>query len=291
MPEGYPITAPRDALERARPLLAGTLLLASDFDGTLATPALDPWQTAIVPAAEMALRQLARTAGVHVALISGRTVTDLAARAIVGGAIYLGDHGAQRAVARLTFEGGSLPVEHEVAPSHVAAMAETLRREVPRLVEAPWLVLEDKGAALTFHFRAAPDIESARQAVAAAIDAVDPGRVLHRAGGRRAQELRPPGATTKAVALARLIDELRPATVLMMGDDRHDNGAMDVLRSARAAHRIDGLAIGVDGPVALLDEVAAHADLVLAGPDDVAVFLGLLADAMRGMDGPSAHDG
>lgn len=267
------------------------MLLASDFDGTLAKPALDPWQTSIIPLAQRALRRLAVAVGVHVALISGRTVADLAARTAIRGASYHGDHGAEWAIASARFDDGALRVQREPATAEVVAMAALLKAEVPRLVAEPWLVLEDKGPALTFHFRAAPDVDAARERVADAIDSIDPRRVLERAGGRRAQELRPPGATTKALALTRLIDDLRPSAVLMLGDDRHDSAAFDALCSARTAGRIDGLAIAVDGPAALLDEVATHADLLLAGPDDVAVFLGLLAELRTGTGRSSAPDG
>ncbi len=148
---------------------------------------------------------------------------------------------------RRGFRVAALQVTREPTDAAAAAMAERLKAEVPRLVDEPWLVLEDKGPALTFHFRAAPDIDAARSRVIAAVDAVDPEGLLCRAGGRRAHELRPVGATTKGITLRRLIEEHRPATMLMLGDDRHD--ALPSTRCVRlglpGAHR--GLAIAVAG--------------------------------------------
>ncbi len=273
----YLLTSAQEAFGLAQSFLDGCLLLASDFDGTLSRLGTDPWAAAIIPAAQRALRQLAARPDVHVALISGRTAVDLAARARVGGVSYHGDHGAERADARRGFRVATLAVVREPADPTTAAMAERLKVEVPRAVDETWLVLEDKGPALTFHFRAAPDIDAARTRVIDAVDAVDPSSVLFRAGGRRAYELRPAGATTKGDALARLIEEHAPDGVLMLGDDRHDAGAFDALRAARHAGRIRGLAVAVAGHADVTHDVAAHADLVLAGPRETARFLGLLA--------------
>jgi trehalose-phosphatase len=284
-------TTAKDAWARLCPLLGGRLLLASDFDGTLARMATDPWAATIIPAARRALRRLAARPDVHVAFISGRTVADLAARTRVGGASYHGDHGAEWATLRRGGRLAALRVERDPVDPRVLAVAERLKVEVPRRVNETWLVLEDKGPALTFHFRAAPDHAVARERVIAAVDAVDRERLLWRVGGTRAHELRPVGATTKAATLSRLIEVHRPTTTLMLGDDRHDANAFDALRKARDYGRTLGLAIAVGGHADVTAEVAPHADLILAGPEDAAVFLRLLADVVCRMESPSAHDG
>lgn len=261
--------------------------MAADFDGTLARPSLDPWRASIVPRAERALQRLAGAGGVHVALISGRTVADLAARAAIAGASYHGDHGAERALAPAAGFDGPLAIARESAPPDAVAAADQVKAGVPRLVDEPWLVLEDKGAAVTFHFRAAPDIESARARVAAAVDALDPGARLERWGGRRSLELRPRGAATKASTLVALMAQVDAAGVIMLGDDAHDAGAFDALRAARAAGRCEGLAMAVVSPAAETAAMAARADLVLASVEAVAELLEDLADAATAGPAPA----
>jgi trehalose 6-phosphate phosphatase len=268
-----------EALERARPLLVGRLLLASDFDGTLSRVAMDPWRAGIIPSAQRALRRLASSRDTHVAFISGRTVPDLAARVRVVGASYHGDHGAQWAIARRGFRPAALRVQHEPVDPAAAAMAARLRAEVPRRVDEPWLVVEDKGPAVTFHFRAAPDTDEARARVRAAVDDIDREGLLEQPGGRRAWELRPRGATTKGAALARLIGQHRPDAVLMLGDDGHDAEAFDTVRLERAGRALRGLALAVLSPAGDPHEMARRADLVLAEPDVAARFLVLFARA------------
>jgi trehalose-phosphatase len=257
-------------------LEGGRLLVASDFDGTLSRRVLDPWSAAILPGAQRALRRLAVSPEVHIALISGRSAIDLAQRARVGGISYRGDHGAERAEAARGFRPSALRVEREAVAEDVGAVAARLKSDVPRLVDEPWLVLEDKDSALTFHFRAAPDIDAARARIFAAIDAVDPTGLMTRSGSRRACELRPPGASTKGDALRALIDDYQPDVVLMLGDDGHDALAFDALRDARHEGRIAGLAVAVAGHADVTRDVGPRADLVLGAPDVTARFLGLL---------------
>jgi trehalose-phosphatase len=255
--------------------------VVSDFDGTLAELVSDPWGAAIVPAARRALRGLAVAPRVQVALLSGRTVADLASRARVGGIRYLGDHGAEWATPPRGFRIAALHVQREAADPAEVAMARLLEREVPKAVTDAWLVVEAKGPALTFHFRSAPDVDAARDRVVAAVEALDPGRMLARSGGRRSLELRPPGATDKGRALLRLIEQHQPRVALMLGDDHPDAFAFDPLRQAHARGAVDGLAVAVEGHPDLRAGVAERADHVLSSPREAARFLGLLASARR----------
>jgi trehalose-phosphatase len=275
-------TSPDDgvaaALARARPLLReGELLLVSDFDGTLSPLVLDPWGARIVPSARRALRRLAVASGVHVALLSGRTVTDLAERTRVGGAIYLGDHGAERAEAPRPFRATALRVHRESPQPAEVAMIARLAAELPAAVPEPWLVVERKCVGITFHFRAAPDVPAARDRVRAAADDIDPRKLLGRRLGARVLELRARGATDKGEAMRRLIGEEQPAAVIMLGDDRNDALAFGALRAAREEGSINGLAVAVAGHPDHADQVAPHADLVLEDAHATARFLGALA--------------
>lgn len=257
------------------------LLVVSDFDGTLAELVSDPWGATIVPAARRALRDLATAPRVKVALLSGRTVADLAGRARVGGICYLGDHGAEWAAPPRRFRLAALHVQRESAHPAEVAMARFLELEVPQAVTDTWLVVEAKGSALTLHFRSAPDTDAARDRVVAAVEALDPGHVLARSGGRRSLELRPAGATDKGRALLRLIEQHRPRVAIMLGDDHTDALAFDALRQARARGAVDGLAVAVDGHADLRAGVAERADHLLSSPREAARFLGLLANARR----------
>lgn len=276
-PDQPELASAADAIELIRPAIGGRLLLATDFDGTISRLSLDMWRSFVLPAAQRALRSLAAAEDTHVAFISGRTVADLAGRVGVGNATYHGDHGSEWAVAARGFRPDRLRIDHEPVDPAVQAMADRLKVEVPGMVDEEWLLVEDKGSALSFHFRRAPDVDAARARVRAAIDAVDHEGLLDQLGGVRMWELRPPGATTKRQALERLVTEYQPEAVVMLGDDRNDAAAFGAVRAARVADGVDGLAVGVLSRASDPDELARAADVVFAGAYVSARFLSLLA--------------
>jgi trehalose-phosphatase len=264
----------------------GLLLVVSDFDGTLAEGSRDPGATAIVPRARIALRRLAaigatRPERLAVAVLTGRTVADVAARVRVGGIHYLGDHGLQRGTYPRRGRAERLTVAFQ--PGHEAALepAERLANRVPEILgRPPWLFVERKGPSVAFHVRQAEDRVAARAAVVAAIEAVDrelPDHDLEHYRGRLVVDLRPRAAGGKRETMERLLAELEPSTVIAFGDDSSDADAFGVHRAAREAGRIDALAVGVTGPHGMPDDVRASADVVLDTPVAAARLLASIA--------------
>jgi len=265
----------------------GRLLVVTDFDGTIAPITPEPMATRVLPLGRAALRRLAGLAEAHpdrlaLVVLSGRAAADVAGRVRVGGVRYLGNHGV---------EGGSLarrsPAERLAVATDPALVrhAPTVRRLADdvagRLDHPDWLFVEDKGPTVAFHFRRAADGDAARTAVLAAIDDAETasGELgLVRLEGRRVVELHPEGAGHKGAAVARLLDEVRPAAAIVLGDDRSDAEAFRVIGVARASGRLgDGLAVGVHGAAETPSELVESADVILAGPRDAARVLALLS--------------
>ena len=205
------------------------------------------------PLARRALRRLARVAAerperVTVAILTGRTSADVAARVRVGGITYLGDHGLQSGSfprggdpARLvtTFRAGH-DASHEPA--------EALASRVPEVLGRPtWLFVERKGPSVAFHVRQADDRVAARAAVEAAIAKVDrelPPHELAHYRGRLVVDLRPRSAGGKREAVEALLADLRPAAAIAFGDDISDADGFAVLRRARDGRDPGGRAGG-----------------------------------------------
>jgi trehalose-phosphatase len=273
----------RTAVERAMTHLERRpLLVVSDFDGTLSRIVDDPWGAAILPLGRRALRTLAGMPGIHVVVLSGRTAADVAARVRVGGVTYLGNHGMERAVvARRARPDRVRATSAEQAAHEAVHAAERLADEVPRLVPEPWLIVERKPPAVAFHYRTAPDMAQASARVRAAVDQLDPEGVLERFPGRRVLELRPFGAVAKGEALLALVEELRPQSVFLLGDDVSDAMAFRALRELRARGVTDGIAVAVQARQEVPVEVLAVADLVLSSPVEATRFLSAIARRLR----------
>jgi len=283
---------------------AGPILVVVDFDGTVAEIDPHPMGATILPAARRALRRLARLARaapdrLTVAILSGRTAADVARRVRVGGVLYLGNHGNERgwlpprrSAERLevTLLPALLPFA-ERARRLGATVAAELARVVGRTAGAEpvappeWLYVEDKGPAVAFHYRAAPDPAAALAALEKAIaragaDGATSG--FRRLDGRLVVEFQPEPTFDKGRAVAHLLEEVRPGAAIVLGDDRSDALAFAVVGEARGSGRLAaGLAVAVEGGREVPPEVRTAADLVLARPRDAARLLARLAAALE----------
>jgi len=240
-------------------------LVAVDFDGTLAPIVPDPADSRPAPGALAALRKLAER-GAQVAVITGRdarTVLELGRLDVIPGLIIEGLYGAEQ------WRDGALRT-----PPEPESM-QRLRAELPVLLEAgdPVLWIEDKRLSLVVHGRRAPDPEAALDTVRDAVAALGETLGLDVHPGRGVIELRLPGYE-KGGALRRLVDEVRPATVLFIGDDVGDLPAFEAVAQLRGnGTRAWSVAV----VSAEVPEVAEVADVAVDGPAGVVALLEALS--------------
>src|SRR5688500_16757169 len=71
------------------------LLLASDFDGTLAPLAPTPAEAVLPAETRTVLRRLHACPGVHLAINSGRALADVQMHVGIEGLFYVGNHGLE----------------------------------------------------------------------------------------------------------------------------------------------------------------------------------------------------
>ncbi|MGH9481938.1 MAG: trehalose-phosphatase [Terriglobales bacterium] len=233
------------------------MLVACDFDGTLAPIVARPEDAAPLPGAVAALSALAGRRDCRVAVVSGRGLSDLRARCPVAGCWFVGGHGNEEGedeaagVARPPFVGAALPLvglwpsvdPRQPTPAGAQgvselprrarardprvrqALAATAERLRLRLGEWPGSRLEAKPYSLAVHFRQAPErAEAIRQAFSEL--AGSEFRVLL---GRQVVELLPAEALTKGHAVQRLRARLGCDLAIYFGDDGTDE---DVFRLA-----------------------------------------------------------
>ena len=273
------------AMAHARPILVIT-----DFDGTLSPIVQVPADARIVPGARLALERLRAAAAalpegtLVIAVLSGRDAGDVARRVGVPGIRYLGQHGIERG--SLGPAAGAVPVV-ETDPVLASSGQDLLRlaeHASERIGRPAWLSIENKGASIGLHYRRADDPEAARKSIHAGLDAaagdLGLGRV-DRLESRRVVELRPGGAPGKGDAAQRLIEEVRPASVLITGDDRTDADGFRVVRRLRDTTPTQALVVGVSGAAETPPELLATVDVMLPSPEAAAAVLDALAAAVE----------
>ena len=248
----------------------GRALIALDFDGTLAPIVSEPSAARPHPGVLPALQRLAGSVGT-LAIITGRpapVAVELGGFAGLPGLIVIGQHGFER------WEAGRLT--SPPPPPQVAAARARLPGVLAAAGAPEGTQVEDKGHALVVHVRRTADPQAALAALTGPLAEFAAGAGLDAKPGRLVIELRPPGVN-KGAALTALIAERDPAAVLFAGDDLGDLPAFDAVRAARADGRAGVTVCSASDEVTAL---AAHADLVVDGPEGVSDLLVRLADAV-----------
>jgi trehalose 6-phosphate phosphatase len=227
----------------------GRLLVALDFDGTLAPIVPHPEDAALDPAVRDALARLAARPDTDVALVSGRALTDLRSRVRLADAFYAGNHG-------LEIAGPGVDRVHDGAAAARPRLARGLTALEPRLRDLAGVHIEDKGLSASIHFRRAdPAVEPELERLIDEAIRDEPSIRVTR--GKKVIELRPAVAWHKGAALAFLIRTLEGGPeggvpALFIGDDVTDEDAFRVLRALRG-----GVVVGDPPPL----ETAAAAFL------------------------------
>jgi len=222
---------------------ASAILL--DVDGTLAPIVARP-ELASVP--EETRAELRRLLGRYalVAAVSGRTGKDAARVVGVDGPLYVGVHGL------------------ELAPE-----AERWRGPLHEFAETVDLPIEDKGLAIVFHYRGAPDEEAVLERLEdVAADARELGLVAQ--FGRKVLEVRPPVEADKGTAVEALLRAGGLQRALYAGDDTTDLDAFRGLDELELAVRV--AVASAEGPTELVEA----ADLVVDSPEELARLLARL---------------
>jgi len=262
------VSEARAVSEGLRELAADTarrpLLVALDFDGTLAPLVDDPSASRALPGASAALAGLVAlpaSARVHVALVSGRALGDLhtLAQAPVG-TYLIGSHGAERArVTAFGLDRDVVQLDDDAADRLASLGAEVAA--VARGRDGVWV--ETKPTAVVVHTRLAPDdVAAVAEAEALTVGARLGSNVLH---GKDVVEISVLHAS-KGDALTALRTELGAQVVVYVGDDVTDEHAF--------------AALGPDDVTVKVGAGETIAQYRVHGPDDVVEVLTALVGGL-----------
>jgi trehalose 6-phosphate phosphatase len=233
------------------------LLVACDYDGTLAPLMDDPAHALPLPEAAAAIRALAALPQTAVAVISGRALRDLAALSRLPSEVYLvGSHGSEFDVG---FVSRIQPKEADLRTRLGRAIFELAK-------DVPGVRLEQKPASVAVHTRGAD-----RTIAAAVIEQVRSGPAVWPGvfvtTGKDVIELSVVAAD-KGAAVSDLRTQHSASAVVFLGDDDTDENAFNRLQGPDL-----GIKIGED------DETSAH--FAVADPEVGVKVLALLAESRR----------
>ncbi len=184
-----------------------------DVDGTLIDIADTPDAVQVDMALLDLIERLHRASGGAVALVSGRSISDLERHLGMLRLPLAGQHGLERRDA-----AGRLWI-HAAPPDAKCAIKEAL---LPVLARHPGLLLEDKGLTLALHYRRAPRLAAYAHRVMGHLASLA-GKELDVQRGKRVVEIKPAGID-KGTAVGEYLREppFQMRRPVFIGDDLND---------------------------------------------------------------------
>ena len=243
------------------------LLLYIDFDGTLVPIEKDPSKVQLSLRTKNILRRLALASHVELAIVSGRSHSDIQNKVRIKEIVYVGNHGIELKGPKIKFES-TLPQDYR-------KILTRLKKELEEKLSAiHGVLIEDKGLSLSIHYRRVPkkhmaDVKTIVHETTIVESIKDK---IRKHSGKMVIEIRPPIPWDKGKIILWLLarqkvllkhDEILPVYI---GDDQTDEDAFKMIRPR-------GLSIFVGSP-----HKKSLAQYYLKNPLDVRTFLKRVLD-------------
>ena len=224
--------------------------LFTDIDGTISEMVGRPEAATVRAGCVHALSTLAHQMAV-VAVVTGRDVES--ARRMVGidNITYFGNHGMER------WEDGTLEVASEARP--YLPRLQRVSTALGQRLNMPGVVLEDKVAGVSVHYRLAEEPDAARSLILSTVEAVDTEGWLDVREGKMIVELRLPVAINKGTPVQSIVREKQLRGAIILGDDTTDVDAFRAARRLQESGDFTGVSIAVVGeetPGAVVNEAS-----------------------------------
>lgn len=186
----------------------GKVLLALDFDGTLAPIVSVPEQARAPLSIACSLREIGNE--LEIAIVTGRSVTDVSARLGFTPRYVIGNHGLE-----------GLPNQPSLDFAGVVdKWRSMLYLGMHQTLSELGVQIEDKGHSLSFHYRLAHNRAAALSAIEETLKKLDPPS--HVIGGKCVVNALPQHAPDKFYAISELVRLTGSSTVIFAGDDVTD---------------------------------------------------------------------
>jgi trehalose 6-phosphate phosphatase len=245
--------------------------VVTDIDGTISRIVARPEDAYVLPQAREALQEL-KTLIAVVAVVTGRSVLDARQMVDLEGLTYVGNHGME------LWRDGKAETVPEARPwvPRLAAVIDDVRRQISE----DGVIVENKGASASLHYRLATDPEKTRLKLLEILARCAVTNGIRLEEGRMVINLLPPLTVSKGSAVTWLVREHDLDGVVYFGDDLTDAHAFRAIEVLRQTGDVQGLGIAVVG-AETPPSVRQLADLAVPSVAAVAEVLCHTAEALR----------
>jgi len=209
-----------------------SILLFLDYDGTLTPIAETPGMAVISQEAKDLLNKLSKKSHCSVAIISGRSLSDIKGFVWLKDIIYAGNHG-------LEIEGPKIKFESQVSPRLKSVIRQIYEDAVSKLSKIKGVLIEDKGLTISVHYRLV-DEKNIQEFLSIFNEIAGPYIVRDKIkinSGKKVYEIKPPVMWDKGkvvlwlLARQQFLSGENKIFPIYIGDDITDNDAFKVLKN------------------------------------------------------------
>jgi trehalose 6-phosphate phosphatase len=254
--------------------------LITDVDGTISPIVARPDAAVVLPQARAALARLGGLLEL-VAVVSGRSAREAGRLVGLPRLVYVGNHGLE------TLADGRLVLE-PTAAAWLGTVADTVAELRRRLAGIGGVLVEDKGASISVHFREAVRRGVAPEVVLGVVEGCASRAGLRLELGRMVVNVLPPLAVSKGTAVHALARQHGLRGLVYLGDDLTDTHAFEALIELRHQLGCATLCVAVVGPDTP-HRVRELADVALPSAQAVADVLHEAAAALAPALRPDPH--
>jgi len=205
---------------------AKRILLLLDFDGTLTPVVKRPREAELSPEMEGILKFLTKKKEFEVAIISGRSISDLKQKIKIRNIIYVGNHG-------LEIERKGKKFIYPQASKSIPTMKELKKIMKAKLGSIKGTIVEDKRVGLVVHYRMVKnsDVPELKRTVGQVFKPFLEKGKIKIGHGKKMLEAKPPIMWDKGKAASMLLDSFKREKPLSfyLGDDKTDEDAFSAL--------------------------------------------------------------
>ena len=256
---------------------ATQILLFLDYDGTLTPIAIRPDMAELPPRASDLLQKISQRNLFKLAIVSGRSLSDIKRLVGLEKIAYVGNHGLEIEYPSSYSHGRStepIMFVHPIAEEFRPWLRRLEQRLRERLTGVDGVLIENKGLTLSLHYRLAEEtaLENIERLFVEAIEDEQATVELQITRGKKVLELRPALGWNKGKAIEWLLKVYGMAGSLPVfaGDDITDEDGFGLL------HRVGGVSILVGEPNFL-----SIADYYLDSPEQLHHWLERLLETTQ----------
>jgi len=249
-------------------------MLFLDYDGTLTPIATKPELAQISPQTRETLRRISQHDLFKLAIISGRSLSEIKALVGLENIAYAGNHGLEIECPLWHCQAQGrekISLTHPIAKEFEPVLKSLEQRLRGRLAEINGVIIENKGLTLSIHYRLAKEtaVKKIRKLLLEAIEYGDVRDELQVTEGKKVLEVRPPVEWNKGKAIEWLLEMygMQGSLPIFAGDDITDEDGFKVL------HKVGGISIFIGE-----GRASSAADYYLNSPEQLCHWLGKLLE-------------